>query len=231
MIFEKPLTKSEILKAIKTLKNNKSASFDMVTNEMLKSSMPALLDPIFALFKTMIESSIYPSSWKVDILSPIHKKGTKDNPDNFRGIAVASHFGKLFNTILKNRLDEFCETNEIINPAQISGRKGARSADHMVVIRFLIEKYAMKGNKKLYACFFDLRKAFDTVDRTILFFKILHKYKIGGKFLKMLQKIYENNKMHIKLTSGLTSPFTILLNNFRCKARLCLVAINLQYFH
>ena len=66
----------------------------------------------------------------------------------------------------------------------------------------------MGGNKKLYTCFFDLRKAFDTVDRTILFFKILFKYKIGGKFLKILQKMYEDNKMHVKLTPGLTTPFT-----------------------
>ena len=87
-LFEKPLTKAEIIEALKSLKNNKSASFDMITN-----------DPIFLLFKTMIECSIYPTSWKVDILSPIHKKGVKDDPNNFRGIAVSSHFGKLFNTI------------------------------------------------------------------------------------------------------------------------------------
>ena len=83
-LFEKPLSKNEILKAVKSLKNNKSASFDKVTNEMLKSSMPVLLDPIFLLFQTIIDSSIYPSSWKVDILSPIHKKGPKDDQNNFR---------------------------------------------------------------------------------------------------------------------------------------------------
>ena len=104
---------------------------------MIKASMPALLDPIFLLFKTLIENSLYPTTWKTDILSPIHKKGVKDDPNNYRGIAVASHFGKLFNSILKNRLESFCEINKIINPAQISGRKGARTADHLTVIRFL----------------------------------------------------------------------------------------------
>ena len=89
----------------------------------------------------------------MDILSPIYKKGVKDDPNNYRGIAVASHFGKLFNTILKNRLESFCDINKITNPAQISGRKGARTADHLTVIRFLIEKYSLQGKKKLYACF------------------------------------------------------------------------------
>ena len=121
---------------------------------MIKASMPALLDPIYLLFNTLIENSLYPTSWKTDILSPIHKKGVKDDPNNYRGIAVASHFGKLFNTILKNRLESFCDINKIINPAQISGRKGARTADHLTMIRFLIEKYSLQGKKKLYACFF-----------------------------------------------------------------------------
>ena len=131
----------------------------------------------------------------------------KTDPNNFRGIAVASHFGKLFNAILKNRLQAFCDSNLIIKPEQISGKKGARTADHMTVIRFLIEKYALKGEKRLYACFFDLRKAFDTVDRVTLFFKILSKYKIGGSFLKLLMEMYSNNKIYLKLASGLTQPF------------------------
>ena len=206
-IFQEPLKKSEILDAIKSLKNGKSSSFDLVTNEMIKASMPTLLDPVFQLFSTMISSSLYSSYWKLDILSPIHKKGVKNDPNNFRGIAVASHFGKLFNTVLKNRLQIFCDSSLIINPEQISGRKGARTADHLTVIRFLIEKYAMQGRKRLYACFFDLRKAFDTVDRSTLFFKLLEKYNIGGSFLKLLMEMYSGNQMYLKLTAGLTQPF------------------------
>ena len=169
--------------------------------------MPLLLDPILDLFTTMIENSLYSSFWKLDILSPIHKKGPKDDPNNFRGIAVASHFGKLFNTILKNRLQKFCDLKAIMKPEQISGKKGARSADHLTVIRFLIEKYALQGKKKLFDCFFDLRKAFDTVDRSTLFYKLLLKYNIGGKFLKLLKEMYENNLMYVKLTAGLSQPF------------------------
>ena len=116
--------------------------------------MPTLLDPIFELFKTMINNSLYSNYWKLDILTPVHTKNAKDDPNNYRGIAVASHFGKLFNSVLKNRLQKFFDFNQIINPEQISGNKSARSADHLTVIRFLIEKYALQGKKRLYACFF-----------------------------------------------------------------------------
>ena len=121
----------------------------MVSNEMLKASMPALLDPIFKLFSTMIKNSLYSNYWKSDILSPVHKKGVKNDVNNYRGIAVASHFGKLFNSILKNRLQKFCDLQNIIKPEQISGKQGARTADHLTVIRFLTEKYAVQGRALL----------------------------------------------------------------------------------
>ena len=76
-IFEQPLTKKEILEAIKNLKNNKSTSFDKVSNEMLKASMPVLLEPIFELLTTMLKNSIYSKYWKLDILSPSTKRALK----------------------------------------------------------------------------------------------------------------------------------------------------------
>ena len=99
----------------------------------------------------------------------------------------------------------------ILKDEQIIGKQGSRSADHLTIVRFLIEKYALKGGKRLYACFFDLKKAFDTVDRTMLFHKLLNNYHIGGKFLKLLREMYENNKMFIKLAGGLTHPFITTL--------------------
>ena len=83
---------------------------------MLKASMPVLLEPIFELLTTMLKNSIYSKYWKLDILSPVHKKGVNNDAYNYRGTAVASHFGKLLNSILKNRLQKFCDMGQILNP-------------------------------------------------------------------------------------------------------------------
>ena len=112
---------------------------------------------------------------------------------------------------MKNRFHKFRDTNQIIKPEQISGKKSAMSADHLTVIRFLIDKYALQGKKRLYASFFCIRKAFDSVDRSILFYTLLQKYQIGGNFLKLLGQMYENNQMYVKLSAGLTQPFNTAL--------------------
>ena len=95
----------------------------------------------------------------------------------------------------------------IIN-LQGSGKKGFRTADHLLVVKFLPDKYVKQQGKYLYTCFVDLRKAFDTVPRIKLFYSLLHDYSIGGKFLKFLQEIYTENQIFVKLSDGLLQPFT-----------------------
>ena len=160
------------------------------------------------MFNSILDTSIYPSPWQLDILSPLHKAGEKNDPNNFRGISVSSCFGKLFNKMLQKRLEKLSQTKSLISATQGSGKKGSRTADHLMVVRFLVDKYVKKMGGKLFTCFVDLHKAFDTVSRIKLMHKLLSEYSIGGKFLTILQKMYHGNKVFIKLKNGLLQPFT-----------------------
>ena len=124
-----PFTKSELIKGLKGLKNNKASSFDQISNEMLKVGGNIIFDPLLKLFNSILTCSVYPSAWKYDILNPIHKSGVKDDTNNFRGIAIASCFGKLFTTLLRNRLQSFCDKNNLVSRFQGSGKSGSRTAD------------------------------------------------------------------------------------------------------
>ena len=121
---------------------------------------------------------------------------------------MSSCLGKLFNSLLRNRLERKCSLPKQLSVEQISGKAGARTADHILVFHHIINKYVKNGNKIVYACYFDLKKAFDTVNRVQLFYNLMVQYKVGGQFLKILQNLYTNNKMFIKLDQGLTNPFT-----------------------
>ena len=95
-------------------------------------------------FNSILESGTYPKAWKIGILHILHKAGNKSDPNNFRGICLASSVGKLFNKILRSRLETYCEENKLISRPQLGGRAGARTADHLFVIKFLIDKYVKK---------------------------------------------------------------------------------------
>jgi len=203
-----PFSRVELIKAISGLKNNKSTSFDRISNEMLKTGKLVIVNQLLSLFNAILSSTLYPSAWKQNVLTPLHKSGPMSDPGNFRGIAVCSCLGKLFNKLLHLRLEDKCEKESLIDRGQGSGRKGSRTSDHLMIIRFLIDKYVIIGGKKLFACFFDLKKAFDFVPRVMLFYTLLRQYNIGGSFLKVLQEMYTKNQVYIKVSEGLCQPFT-----------------------
>ena len=127
-------------------------------------------------------------------------------------MAVSSCFGKLFNKLLYKRLEKLCVDNGFVSEEQGSSKAGSRTSDHLLIVRFLIDKYARKKGGKLFTCFVDLRKAFDTVPRTKLFHCLLKNYGIGGKFVKILREMYTNNKIFVKLSDGLLKPFTTTIS-------------------
>ena len=67
----------------------------------------------------------------------------------------------------------------------------------------------MFKKKRLYYCFVDYSKAFDTVNRAALWSKLLAK-GIGGKLIKSIYSMYNNAKSCISI-SGKTSGY------FACK--------------
>ena len=174
---------------------------------MLKVGGVILSDAFLVLFNNVLKSGIFPAAWKTGILQILHKSGSKSDPKHFRGICVSSSLGKLFNKILRARLEMYCQKNDLISKAQLGGCAGARTADHLLVIKFLVDKYVKIGNSNLYACFYDLKKAFDSVKRSKLFFNLLTEYRIGGLYLNLLRNLYKDNKIFVQTSMGLIEPF------------------------
>ena len=200
------ITTKELYDAVFSLKNNKAVGVDAISNEMLKCSFNVLQQCFLKLFNNLLSKGTYPSCWKNAFITPIHKGGSLENPNNYRGISIISCAAKLFNTILKRRLDKFLERHKVINPLQIRFAKKARTSDHMFVLRTLIEKYTKDRNAKLYACFIDFCKAFDRVIHPVLLYK-LRKIGISGNFFSVIKDMYVNNFLNVKMKSGFTQPF------------------------
>ena len=204
--LDDPITVVDLQFALKDLKNNKASSFDRISNEILKTSGKICKDVFLHLFNSIGKSCFYPSPWKKDILHPIHKANEKDDPNNFRGISIASCFGKLYIKILKNRLQNFLDENNFISRNQGSGKKMSRTSDHLMVIQFLIDKIVKGEKKKLYACFVDVKKAYDCTSRELLLYKLMTEYGIGGNFLKILQAMYDKHEVYVRVSDGLLQP-------------------------
>ena len=164
----------------------------------LKTGAPHPTTAICKLFNLILASGFFPSSWCEGIITPIFQSGDKQDPSNYRGICISSCLGKLFSAVLNNRLKNYVHDQHILHPAQIGFLSNHRTTDHIFTLRTLIDKCVTHTTKgKLYTCFVDFKKAFDSIWHDGLLYKLL-KYKIGGKFYDLIKTLYSKTKCSIK---------------------------------
>lgn len=203
--LDKPFTKSELIEQSKKLKNNKASGLDVISNEMVKCCVEVHCDYLVKLFNSILQSGVFPQCWNDGYISPIFKSGSSADPNNYRGISINSCLGKFFTLILNSRLTLFLEENDVIKPNQIGFRKNFRTADHIFVVKTITDLYFKQG-KKVYACFVDFRKAYDSVWRNGLLYKLI-KIGVSKTFIKLLSSMYQNIKSSVKTPEGLTDTF------------------------
>ncbi len=98
---------------------------------MLKHSNFKLKDAILKLFNLVLKSGHFPEIWKENLITPIFKRGEKYDPNNYRGITVSSNLGKLFCSIINDRLVQFIQEHKLLNNCQIGFMPKQRTSDHI----------------------------------------------------------------------------------------------------
>ena len=175
---------------------------------MIKASQNYLVPVLTKLFNHIFTTGTFPDSWRHNFLTPLHKKGDRYNPGNYRGIAVGSNLSKLFCSVLHNRLVNFLDTRQSIPPNQIGYKKNARTSDHIFTLKILIDKFINKVSKNyLYVCFIDFKSAFDTISRKALIYKLIQT-DIGGNFVNIIESLYSSVFYCVKLKEGCTNFFS-----------------------
>ena len=187
------ISEQEIIYALSLLKINKAAGQDGIPSEMLKACMSNhfFVRVLKHHFNRILTNGIFPDEWRMNNLTPIHKKGRKCDPQNYRGIAVGSAISKLFSLVLNNRLTKFMEENNLIPENQIGFRKGYRTSDHVLTLKTIIDKYLHKCKKHMYVCFVDFKSAYDTVWRDGLIYKMMLN-GFSTKFTKIISNMLHN---------------------------------------
>ena len=138
----------------------------------------------------------------------MHKKGDKYDPDNYRAIAVGSCIGKLFSSILLDRIIIFKRSHSPDPTNQLGFTKGAQTLDHIFTIKTIVDK-CKKQKKKVFCTFVDLRKAFDSVCRPALLYKLSCLTGLKGKVFKVVADMYSNSTCQLKMDGKLSGKINV----------------------
>ena len=93
------------------------------------------------------------------------------DPSNYRGITLFSSLGKIFSSLIYNRIENEIEKKDILSPFQSGFRKNYRSTDHIFTLFSLIKK-ALSKRKYLYTFFAYFRNDFDSICRKRFLYRL-----------------------------------------------------------
>nr|KAG5689679.1 hypothetical protein BaRGS_006304 [Batillaria attramentaria] len=204
-ISTNPPTKTEIIKAIKSLKSGKAAGPDCIPPEALKADIQTSTDMLHPLLRKIWESESVPQDWKKGHLVKLPKKGDLSSCSNWRGIMLLSIPGKVLTRIILERLKTALD--KTLREEQAGFRNDRSCTDHIATMRIIIEQ-SLEWQTPLYSTFVDFQKAFDSVDREVIW-KLMSHYGFPPKFVSIIRQLYEDATCQVIHNGKLTEPFTV----------------------
>ena len=186
---------SEVEEAICTLKRNKSPGSDEITAEMIQASGEQLVRQIHLLYNKAWNESNIPEECNKSILVPIPKKGDVSQCANYRTVSLINHTGKILLIVLLNRRKQQLEPR--LSEEQAGFRKDRNTVHQILTLRLIAEK-AKRHGKKIYNCFIDFQKDFDTIKHKVIW-AVLRSYGIEEKMVTLLQKINEKAQSVVRV--------------------------------
>ena len=202
--LDKQITVDEVQDVIKKLEFGKAAGHDEVTNEALKHAPDSFLHRLTVLFNRVKNQSVVPRAWKRGRVVLVHKKGSVCEVGNYRPITVLTAMNAIYSKVLNSRLTEVVERHNLLGEAQFGFRKGRSGADAGFTLSSVLWKSSAK-RRKPHLAFLDLQKAYDSVDRSVLWAK-LRKLGFGGKFLESIKSMYSGDYVTCESNGVTTNP-------------------------
>ena len=165
--LDDPICYEEVLHAIAHLKSNRAPGTDGIPAEAYKKLSGNFISILTNLFNHILNTGHYPQQWSTGILTPVHKGGSRYDPQNYRGITVLNCIGKIFTSILNSRITDWAEERSLIPESQFGFRKYRSMLDCIFILNTAIE-VSMSQKKQLYVCYIDFKKAFDSINHKLL---------------------------------------------------------------
>ena len=193
----------ELTDPIRSLANGKAVGPDGVS-ELFKITLngdPALRRRLLDIVVRIWRGGEVPQQWKDAIIMVLHKKKDRTECGNYRGISLVAHAGKILLKIIARRLSEYCERVGILPEEQSSFRPNHSTTFMMFVIRRL-QELARKKRIPLYVI--DLTKAYDSVDRTLLWTVLAH-FGVPQIMISVIRQFHDGMRACVRLDDRVCS--------------------------
>jgi len=202
-----PTTPEEIMNLSHSIRLTHSKGIDDIDPCIANKHLASVAQPLADIINCSFTYGIFPQALKTAKIVPIFKRDARDNFTNYRPISLLRYFSKFFEKIMYERIIGFLIKNNVIFPSQHGFQAGHSPSMSLLSMQDRISN-AIDRNEYSLGIFFDLAKAFDTVDHGILLSK-LERYGIRGNQLQWFKSYLENRSQCVYCNGSLSDLKTI----------------------
>ena len=207
--YEKEFTMVELESDLKNLKIKSAPGHDKISNKILKNLDNTGKIFLLKLFNKSFRENSIPKTWKLAKIVMIMKKADDlHNTNNYRPISLTSAIAKILERLIKARLVDFLESNNLLSKYQSGFRSNRRVIDNI----FFFKQKCLEAffeNKKVASIFFDIEKAFDKTWIEGLLLK-MHHLKIPTTMAKWIKNFLTDRKFYVSVENEKSKEYPIL---------------------
>ena len=188
---------------IRRLKNNRAPGEDCINVELIKNGGKKLWKCIYDLVVDIWNTEQMPNDWNVAIICPVHKKGSKLECNNYRGISLLNVTYEIFTSILAKYIEPYVELS--LGDYQCGFRKGRSTTDQIFSLRLILEKF-YEYNLPLHQFYIDFKQAFDTINRSYIF-NSMAEFGIPNKLIVLAKMTLSHTLNKVNIQGKLSESF------------------------
>ena len=196
-IFNSSIEEDEIRMAVKHLHAGKSPGPDNIIPEFFIFGIDTFIDVLRTLFNRLYTYGEFPNSWSESIIVTLHKKGSVNDTNNYRGISLQNILSKIYCRILVSRLNFYVNMFNKISENQAGFKAGYSTVDNAFVLNSVIFRALSRKQGKIYVAFIDFHKCLDTINRECLW-AVIKERGIKGKLYAAIHSMYNCVKSCIR---------------------------------
>jgi len=201
-------TVHDVLNNLHKLRPDKAAGPDNLLPRFLIEIKDYVAHPLYLLFRKSLDESCVPDDWKCADVSPVYKKGNRNKVENYRPISLTSQVCKLFESIIRDAVVKYLETNLLIQDSQHGFRKGRSCLTNL--LSFLDKVTGeLDSGKSVDVVFLDFAKAFDKVPHQRLLQK-LASHGITGKLYHWISNWLSDRMQRVCINGSLSDWILVL---------------------
>ena len=201
------ITIEQVKKLLKSLHTGKASGPDGINPLFLANTAESIALPIFLIFKKSLSEGKIPNEWRQANVSPIFKKGNQSAPNNYRPVSFTCILCKLLEKIVRKKIIEHLETNNLISSKQHGFVTGRSCVTQLLDVLDTWTKALDEGGS-IDAIYMDYQKAFDSVPHRRLISKV-KAHGIDGNILQWISDFLHNRSQRVVINGTASSEKTV----------------------